>query len=331
MTVRPTLGRSSAVTLCTRAHCSPCEPGGVSQRTCQSPCTDLTTPWAAGRPDRSSAASAAAASDPNAPQSRHLNASPSSTPPAPARIEAAGAVHSAMSSGHRPKIVSRTRACATPPIFARSADRLARWPAVAESHAATVGTGRHRGARPPFGLPAPLLASRVRAEHGTHSMLYVSTRGEAPVLGFADALLAGLARDGGLYVPEHWPAFDARDLRRLRRPPLCRRRQGGDGAVRGRLHPGRGASSRMVEDAYAGFHHPAVCPLVQLTERDWVLELFHGPTLAFKDVAMQLLGRLMDHVLDRAQRARHHRRRHLGRHRRRRRSRRSGAATASTW
>ncbi|BBF93836.1 threonine synthase [Blastochloris tepida] len=127
-------------------------------------------------------------------------------------------------------------------------------------------------------------------------MHYVSTRGEAPVLGFADALLAGLARDGGLYVPDHWPAFEATtfagfagqryaDVAKAVMAPF----------VGGSIAPD--AFGRMVEDAYAGFHHPAVCPLVQLSEREWVLELFRGPTLAFKDVAMQLLGRLMDHVL----------------------------------
>jgi threonine synthase len=127
-------------------------------------------------------------------------------------------------------------------------------------------------------------------------MLYVSTRGEAPALGFADALLTGLARDGGLYVPSSWPAFDPgtfagfagrhyADVAKAVMAPF----------VAGSI-PAE-AFEAMVEEAYAGFHHPAVCPLVQLSEREWVLELFHGPTLAFKDVAMQLLGRLMDHVL----------------------------------
>ncbi|NJL50507.1 MAG: threonine synthase [Blastochloris sp.] len=128
-------------------------------------------------------------------------------------------------------------------------------------------------------------------------MLYVSTRGEAPALGFADALLTGLARDGGLYVPASWPAFDPETFAGF----AGRRYADVATAV---MWPfvadaiPREVFERMVEDAYAGFHHPAVCPLVQLTERDWVLELFHGPTLAFKDVAMQLLGRLMDHVLN---------------------------------
>ncbi len=71
----------------------------------------------------------------------------------------------------------------------------------------------------------------------------------------------------------------------------------------------------MTGAAYAGFGHPAVAPLVQLDTRCFALELFHGPTLAFKDMALQLLGRLFDHVLAKRGRARHHRRRHLGRHR----------------
>jgi threonine synthase len=127
-------------------------------------------------------------------------------------------------------------------------------------------------------------------------MLYVSTRGEAPALGFADALLTGLARDGGLYVPQSWPQFDAATFAGF----AGRRYADVAKAVMAPFVADsipKDAFDRMVEDAYAGFHHPAVCPLVQLTERDWVLELFHGPTLAFKDVAMQLLGRLMDHVL----------------------------------
>ncbi|ALK10821.1 threonine synthase [Blastochloris viridis] len=128
-------------------------------------------------------------------------------------------------------------------------------------------------------------------------MLYVSTRGEAPALGFADALLTGLARDGGLYVPADWPAFEAETF-----AGFAGRRYAD--VAKAVMRPFVAESipaqafDRMVEEAYAGFHHPAVCPLVQLTEREWVLELFHGPTLAFKDVAMQLLGRLMDYVLD---------------------------------
>ncbi len=123
-------------------------------------------------------------------------------------------------------------------------------------------------------------------------MRYVSTRGQAPVLGFADVLLAGLADDGGLYVPEGWPALPtvppgtpyAALATELLWPYVA-----GDVAA--------DAFAAMVGDAYATFGHPAVCPLVQVGDDEWLLELFHGPTLAFKDVALQLVGRLFDHVL----------------------------------
>lgn len=127
-------------------------------------------------------------------------------------------------------------------------------------------------------------------------MLHVSTRGEAPALGFADALLAGLARDGGLYVPQAWPTLTRDTVRGF----SGRRYADVAKAVLGPLTAGdipTDAFGTMVEEAYASFRHPAVCPLTQLHDNLFVLELFHGPTLAFKDVAMQLLGRLMDHVL----------------------------------
>ncbi len=128
------------------------------------------------------------------------------------------------------------------------------------------------------------------------SVNYVSTRGAAPQLGFCDVLLAGLARDGGLYVPATWPSFSRDDLIRLAGRPyhevahaVIRPFVGGeiDDALLGRL----------CREAYATFRHPAVAPLVQTGPNAFILELFHGPTLAFKDVAMQLLARLMDHVL----------------------------------
>ncbi|CAD7026364.1 threonine synthase [Pseudorhizobium endolithicum] len=134
-------------------------------------------------------------------------------------------------------------------------------------------------------------------------MEYISTRGEAPALGFRDALLAGLARDGGLYVPREWPALTKRDIRALRGKRYqdvafeILRRFTGDEIAENDLRA-------MIEDAYATFRHPAVAPLVQTGPNDFVLELFHGSTLAFKDVAMQLLARLMDHVLaERGERA----------------------------
>ncbi|MBZ9702448.1 MULTISPECIES: threonine synthase [unclassified Mesorhizobium] len=127
-------------------------------------------------------------------------------------------------------------------------------------------------------------------------MQYVSTRGEAPALGFCDAVLTGLARDGGLYVPRQWPQFSMAEIRAMRGlayPEL---------AIRV-LSPFLGDEipapvfERLVREAYATFRHEAVCPLVQTGPNAFILELFHGPTLAFKDVAMQLLARLMDHVL----------------------------------
>lgn len=134
-------------------------------------------------------------------------------------------------------------------------------------------------------------------------MQYVSTRGEAPALGFSDAVLAGLARDGGLYLPSAWPHFSAAEIRAMRGLAYP------DLAIRV-LSPFLGGEiaapvfERLVREAYATFRHEAVCPLVQTGPNSFVLELFHGPTLAFKDVAMQLLARLMDHVLaERDQRA----------------------------
>lgn len=134
-------------------------------------------------------------------------------------------------------------------------------------------------------------------------MRYVSTRGGAPELGFCDVLLAGLARDGGLYVPAEWPRLSHDEIRALRGLPYP------ELAVR-LLTPFLGGEidertfSGIVSEAYATFRHDATCPLVQTGPNEFVLELFHGPTLAFKDVAMQLLARLMDHVLaERGQRA----------------------------
>ena len=127
-------------------------------------------------------------------------------------------------------------------------------------------------------------------------MRYISTRGQAPVRDFAGVLLAGLADDGGLYVPESWPHFSAADWRSMRGlpyPELASRiiQPFASGSISAETL--RGLCGR----AYAGFGHPAIVPLVQLETGLWVQELFHGPTLAFKDLAMQLLGLLFDHVL----------------------------------
>lgn len=134
-------------------------------------------------------------------------------------------------------------------------------------------------------------------------MKYVSTRGSAPSLGFSDALLAGLARDGGLYVPSEWPTMKKKEIRALRGKTyqevafeVLYRFTGGE-------IPEKDFRS-MIDAAYATFRHPAVAPLVQTGPNSFILELFHGTTLAFKDVAMQLLARLMDYTLaERGQRA----------------------------
>ncbi len=127
-------------------------------------------------------------------------------------------------------------------------------------------------------------------------MTYISTRGEAPALAFDDVLLAGLARDGGLYVPDAWPVLTPEAIRGMAGLSYA------EVAVRvmAPLIGGRIAAddlAAMVADTYAGFGHPAVAPLKQLDRNEWLLELFHGPTLAFKDYALQLVGRLFDHVL----------------------------------
>ena len=129
-------------------------------------------------------------------------------------------------------------------------------------------------------------------------MHYVSTRGQAPRLTFAEAMLTGLARDGGLYLPETIPQMSAADIRalqglsyeetalRVMRP-----------FVAGSFDDDTFAD--LIGKAYAGFGHGARAPMVQLAPNHWLLELFHGPTLAFKDFAMQLIGQLFEHELTR--------------------------------
>jgi threonine synthase len=125
---------------------------------------------------------------------------------------------------------------------------------------------------------------------------YVSTRGEAPPLGFMDVTLAGLARDGGLFVPESWPALTPEAIAGFAGRAYAEvaveviRPFVGDSLAEGDL-------SRLAREAYGAFRHPAVAPVTQFGTSTFLLELFHGPTLAFKDVAMQLLARLMDHAL----------------------------------
>jgi threonine synthase len=131
---------------------------------------------------------------------------------------------------------------------------------------------------------------------------YLSTRGEAPTLGFCEVMLAGLARDGGLYVPETWPRLSNEAIAGFFGRPYWQ-------VAVDVISPFVGGEisdadlGRMANEAYATFRHPAVVPLDQIGPNQFLLELFHGPTLAFKDVAMQLISRLMDHVLaKRAQR-----------------------------
>jgi threonine synthase len=127
-------------------------------------------------------------------------------------------------------------------------------------------------------------------------MRYISTRGAAPTLDFEAVTLAGLASDGGLYVPESWPSFSHEQIAALRGLSYV------DTAV-AVLAPFVGDSLSKAElrdlcsAAYGRFAHAAVTPLVQLDHRNWVLELFHGPTLAFKDVALQLIGLLFERFL----------------------------------
>jgi threonine synthase len=127
-------------------------------------------------------------------------------------------------------------------------------------------------------------------------MRYVSTRGAAPALDFEEVTLAGLASDGGLYVPEAWPVFSREEIAALAGLDYV------ETAVRV-LTPFVGDSidqaglRSLCRQAYGRFAHAAVTPLVQLDQRNWLLELFHGPTLAFKDVALQLLGLLFERFL----------------------------------
>ena len=134
-------------------------------------------------------------------------------------------------------------------------------------------------------------------------MQYVSTRGAAPILGFADALLTGLARDGGLYAPLTLPEWRSDDIRALRGLPYNCAAMRIIAEFVGDDFPASELET-MTTDAYAGFRHAATAPLVQIEPSLFALELFHGPTLAFKDFAMQWLGRAMNRVLaDRDERA----------------------------
>lgn len=132
-------------------------------------------------------------------------------------------------------------------------------------------------------------------------MKYISTRGGCPAVDFEGALLAGLAPDGGLYMPESWPQISPQDARRIGRLPYAQAAAeilslfAGESFTKDDL-------TAMTADAYGTFTDDRVAPLVKLGLEDWMLELFHGPTLAFKDFAMQILGRLFDAALERRDR-----------------------------
>ena len=142
---------------------------------------------------------------------------------------------------------------------------------------------------------AQIVLRRVAISKGL-DVQYISTRGQAPRLDFAQALLSGLARDGGLYVPQHYPHVNHGELAAMAGKSF----QSVASDIIGKFTNDSFAPDvlkNMITQAYAGFRHPAIAPLVQIDSNLFVLELFHGPTLAFKDVAMQLLGRMMDAAL----------------------------------
>ena len=131
-------------------------------------------------------------------------------------------------------------------------------------------------------------------------MQYISTRGQAPNLSFEDAVLAGLASDGGLYVPQSMPQFSLTEIGSwvdLSYPQLALKiiEPFVDGEI-----PTQDLKA-IIDKAYQGFSHERIAPLVASGENEWVLELFHGPTLAFKDFALQFLGHLLDYILEKRQ------------------------------
>ena len=127
---------------------------------------------------------------------------------------------------------------------------------------------------------------------------YISTRGGVAPQSFTDVLLQGLAPDGGLYIPESWPQLDMEELRGMSGLPYAEVAKFVTAPfVKNDIAPA--TLERILSEVYTNeFTHSAVAPLVQISPNVWVMELFHGPTLAFKDYALQLLGRLFDHVLE---------------------------------
>ena len=142
------------------------------------------------------------------------------------------------------------------------------------------------------------ISAAPAASRNASPVNYLSTRGTAPRLGFEDVLLAGLARDGGLYLPDSLPRLDATAIAALAGRPYAEVAERLIAPFTGDCFA-PGALRAMTEGAYASFRHPAVVPMSQLDDNLFLLEIFHGPTLAFKDVAMQLLGRMMQEVLGR--------------------------------
>jgi len=127
-------------------------------------------------------------------------------------------------------------------------------------------------------------------------MRFVSTRGSAPELSFGDVLLTGLASDGGLYLPAEWPQLGEAPSDAATRSYAATAQEVMCPFVKDSIEADTFAA--MVEDAYATFVADDVVPLIEIGDDLWLMELFHGPTLAFKDVALQLVGRLFDHELN---------------------------------
>lgn len=127
-------------------------------------------------------------------------------------------------------------------------------------------------------------------------MKYISTRGQAPVLDFDDVLLSGLARDGGLYVPDIWPVFKNTEIKKISSLPYNElalkiiKPFVGNSIETGKL-------TEIINKSYSRFTSADIAPLKEIGKNEYLLELFHGPTLAFKDIALQVLGHLFDHIL----------------------------------
>src|SRR6202789_633159 len=127
-------------------------------------------------------------------------------------------------------------------------------------------------------------------------MMFISTRGAARPASFSDVLLAGLAPDGGLYLPQSWPQFSASEIAGFK----GMRYQDVAFTVLSKFTAGSFSDAELreaIEAAYADFDAPAIAPLVELGAGTYLLELFHGPTLAFKDIALQILGQLFSRAL----------------------------------